>query len=514
MKRTVLLAALVCLLAFGGQSFAELCTIDAVPAATLLLPYFEVGLNPADGADTTADYDADTNVDTLFSINNASAAPTIAHVSFWGDWSQPTIDFDVFLTGYDVATVSLADVFNNGNLPQTLHAWEDALDATSPHQGANSDNPEWDSFPDAADADTSGCAVQQDDPSAADYCPRFLSCDTPFAQLPLPVLTGDFLDLIRAGHTGQPLPGTDDSCVGQAGGAWGTATDYIARGYITIDNLNDCSINFPNTSGYFDNAGIGAATVKTQNQLWGDWYIIDEGRAIGDNLVAIEAYNDQQYPGEDFAAGDYTFYGRYVTALATDQREPSGSVWGARYLQPNAVFTGGTDLLVWRDAKCGRDAPWSCTDGPVWANLEETQVVDFSLSEDAIELCGSVGGSSGGGGVSPVPTGTNPDELQCFPIETGRYEVGGGNLNVQNEFGWLYLNLNHTILLPDATECDSASGYFGDIAQSYVTASVDNDTGDALFNVGFPAVQLASACDTGDAGSPIVTGDIGLTPDP
>ena len=104
MKRLRLVLMVVCLLTLGGQAFAELCTIDAVPAATLLVPYFEVNLDDANG------------VTTLFSINNASAAPTIAHVIFWTDWSFPTVDFDIFLTGYDVVGVNVRDVFN-GNIP-------------------------------------------------------------------------------------------------------------------------------------------------------------------------------------------------------------------------------------------------------------------------------------------------------------------------------------------------------------------------------------------------------------
>ena len=134
MRRTVLLVALACLLALGGQAFAELCTIDAVPAATLLLPYFEVDLGG-------------TGVDTLFSVNNASAAPTVAHVTLWGDWSLPSIDFDIFLTGYDAETVSLRNVFVNGNLPIMAHWDRDqgvfpngmgvtGVDAISPH-GSN-----------------------------------------------------------------------------------------------------------------------------------------------------------------------------------------------------------------------------------------------------------------------------------------------------------------------------------------------------------------------------------------
>ena len=52
MRKTVLLVALMSLLALGGQSFAELCTVDAVPAATLLLPYFEVSLDDSSDVNT------------------------------------------------------------------------------------------------------------------------------------------------------------------------------------------------------------------------------------------------------------------------------------------------------------------------------------------------------------------------------------------------------------------------------------------------------------------------------
>ncbi len=83
MKKLSLVLMIVGLLALGGQSFAELCTIDAVPAATLLVPYFEVDLDNTDG------------VDTFFSVNNASAAPALVHVIFWTNWSAPTIDFDL-----------------------------------------------------------------------------------------------------------------------------------------------------------------------------------------------------------------------------------------------------------------------------------------------------------------------------------------------------------------------------------------------------------------------------------
>ena len=42
MKKTALCLAVLGLLALGGQALALICTIDDVPAATLLVPYFEV----------------------------------------------------------------------------------------------------------------------------------------------------------------------------------------------------------------------------------------------------------------------------------------------------------------------------------------------------------------------------------------------------------------------------------------------------------------------------------------
>ena len=460
MRRTVLLVALASLLALGGQSFAELCTIDAVPAATLLLPYFEVEL-VGDGETPT--------VDTLFSVNNASAAPTVAHVTLWGDWSLPSIDFDIFLTGYDVQTVSLSSVFNGGNLPITAHAWNDPTDSISPHGS----NPAWDSQP--------------DNPAN----PRFPGCDI---NLPIgggnnPVLSAALLDRIRNGHTGVPSAGNyGGGCIGEDMG------DGIARGYITIDNVNDCNLLFPNQDGYF-----GTGLVSFVNQLWGDWFIInrDEGFAFGENLVHIEA--DEQA----FAPGDYTYYGRYVSGLALDGREPLATTWGSRYLQPNALFDSGTDLLVWRDSKCDNNfAGFTCGVTPGFGPLNETQVVAFDEQECALQIC--LPENQPPGGISPPP---DPDEdPTCFPLCTGRYGIGEGELSPVFDFGWIYLNLNHT--LNSGGFC-ATDGLFGDIAQSWVVSNLDSST----FNlsVGFAAIQLSSACS--DA-NPVIVGDLDGGPCP
>src|SRR5882757_4310350 len=81
------------------------CDIGTAPAATLLLPYFEVDPNPNVQGQTT-----------LFTITNVSRAPQIAHVTVWTDWSFPVLDFNIFLTGYDVQAINLYDVIVRGTV--------------------------------------------------------------------------------------------------------------------------------------------------------------------------------------------------------------------------------------------------------------------------------------------------------------------------------------------------------------------------------------------------------------
>src|SRR5436305_1009838 len=85
----------------------DTCDIaSAAPAATLLLPYFEVDFNsPQTTARTT-----------LFTIVNTTDLPQIAHVVLWTDWSFPALDSNIFLTGYDVQGINLYDIFARGSI--------------------------------------------------------------------------------------------------------------------------------------------------------------------------------------------------------------------------------------------------------------------------------------------------------------------------------------------------------------------------------------------------------------
>ena len=77
------------------------CDIGTAPAATLLLPYFEVET-------------ANRGIDTLFTITNVSHLTTIAHVTVWTDWGYPVLTFNVPLTGYDVQSFSMYDIVVRG----------------------------------------------------------------------------------------------------------------------------------------------------------------------------------------------------------------------------------------------------------------------------------------------------------------------------------------------------------------------------------------------------------------
>ncbi len=107
-KLTLVLAALAAGLA--AQAFAGVppstCSTGAVPAATLLVPYFEVDFNSVDRQTT------------LFAVTNTANSGTLAHVVVWTDWGVPTLTFDIYLGANDVQSINIRDIFN-GVLPQT-----------------------------------------------------------------------------------------------------------------------------------------------------------------------------------------------------------------------------------------------------------------------------------------------------------------------------------------------------------------------------------------------------------
>ncbi len=441
MKKIVIGLALLAGVAAATTAGAEIGTADATPAATLLLPYFEVDLGNPNG------------ITTVLSINNASASAAVANVVLWTDWGVPSFGFNVYVTGYDVQTIDLRTIFA-GQLPLTADAGADFGNPQISPRGSLSQDINFPGF--NGPCGFAGTLYNAPDPTLAIKVQN-----------------------INRVHTGlsSPINGT---CWGAPHG------DAIARGYVTIDSVTQCTLETPASPTYFQ--GI----TDFRNILWGDYVFVNPGQnfAQGETLVHVEAC----VPGNGYAGytgngaghcplvpGDYTFYGRYIAGSAADQREPLATTFAARYQGASK-----TDLLVWRDTKrtpIGSDGQRACGSAPAWFPLATSDVVAFDNSENATDVCALASDAS------PAATST------CFPLATQRVNVKSGNalaakIKAPYTAGWLFLNLNHSV----------ANDLFPGVAQAWV-GTVRSTEG--RFSTGGSALQLDNAL-TAAAGGEVV----------
>jgi hypothetical protein len=393
------------------------------PAATLLLPYFEVNLDNGQG------------INTIFSVNNASATAVLAHVSIWSDMGVPVLNFDVYLTGFDTQRIDLRSVLL-GNLPVTASAGQDPTNTISP-QGI----------------------VSQDI--------NFASCT---GTLPYQPLSAGMVAHVRAALTGNPSPVLGGQCASRNHG-----TPGIARGYVTVDTVTQCNSLYPSNPGYF----FGVASF--QNVLWGEYMMVDPSKefAVADPLVHILGdWNTVSDP--DIDIGRYTFYGRYVAWTAADQREPLSTKFEARFIaakdfksiakaRRRPFLPPGTELIVWRDPKFATANPFNCASKPAWFPLSHTQIIFFNDQEGAEEL---------------------PFDVLPFPGVTQRVTVASADLPVTFYSGFVYLNLNTVVpggLGPPLLDPSTA--------QAWVTVlqrALQGPNG-GRYEAGFRAIRLDSA---------------------
>ncbi len=396
------------------------------PAATLLLPYFEVDLDNQQG------------VDTLFTVNNASATAILTHVVIWSDLGVPVFAFNIYLTGYDVQAVDLKTVLT-GNVPQTASAGQDPFDTISPKGPLSQDI-------------------------------NFASCN---GILPPPPVPSIYIPYLRAALTGGASSFHSGMCVSRNLG-----TPSIARGYITVDTVNNCTLRFPGDVGYFNPGGTGDAT--NQNVMWGDYMIVNPSQdlAFGDPLVHITASATDPATS---TSGNYTFYGRLTTVpfSAADDRQPLSTNFAARFVAPRDDFKTAakarrrkflptsTDLIVWRDPKT-KTMPFTCGTNPPWYPLSQEQVRAMNEQEQ-----------------QEVLSFTTPP----FPAATQRVAVASTALPVTSPNGWIFLNLNTTVPGPSVPPADPLA------AQAFVTIleRVQQGPNGGRYNVGYRATRLDSA---------------------
>ena len=443
MKRIVMALAIALAIALGlaaPPARAEIGTADVVPAATLLLPYFEVDLGNPNG------------INTVFTVNNASASAAVANVTIWTDWGVPSLGFQIYLTGYDIQTVDLRQIFA-GNLPLTADAGADPGDAISNRGDESQDI----NFP----GSVGPCGFSETLYNAPD---------------PTRPIKIQNLQRVHQGLS-SPLNGL----------CWGAGYgDQIVRGYVTVDTVTNCSLITPADSIY------AATVLDFRNILWGDFLFVNPGEnfAQGDSLVHVEAcqpgngYLGNVGNGAGFcplAPGDYSFYGRYLFATAADQREPLATTFGARYQGITK-----TDLVVWRDTKVtpsGANGARPCGATPAWFPLSQTDVVGFDASENVADLCFLPDN------ISPPIGGAQ----SCFPLATQRVNVKRSNpfakkMKVPFTAGWIYANLNHTV----------AGDPFPGVAQGWVSVI---RTAGGRFSTGYEALQFDNALTTSAGGN-------------
>lgn len=320
------------------KAHAVIGTLDNVPAATLLYPYFEVDLSNVNGKTT------------VVGVHNTSATAILARVTMWSNAGIPIYNFNIYLTGYDTQSFDMRAVLN-GNLPQTASAGQDPTDVISPKGSLSQDI-------------------------------NFASCN---GNLPYPTVNAAFVADLQKMLTGQAstteFPG---QCVGTNAG------DNIARGYLTIDTVNSCS-----TTGIPAGAGGDAPTLATyfngtsyrmtsQNVLLGDYMLINPAQHVltMNNAASIEASpgigngsGAGSYPSpgspQTTTAGYYTFYGRFVGWSAADNREVLPSEWAVE------GDTGNSSIIAWRDPKVVVNS-FSCATGkPNYAPLGQTGIRFF-----------------------------------------------------------------------------------------------------------------------------------------
>jgi hypothetical protein len=334
MKKTLMTClAIVAVFAIASSAVAVTCTVDQRPAATLLVPYFQVSFD-ADGNLVTTGVGAR---DTIVTIANASSAPMIAHVNVFDRYSVLQLDFNVALTGFDVQAMRMADVIT-GTLPDTVNS--DGEDACQRN-------------PDASVYD----GVNQD---------GFLR-----VRPLVPATPQDNLQATTDYNTKFSLPGLIDAL------RFNCSTgelDDLAIGYVVIDHANYCNLSDPTDPNYYYNDAIGM-----ENNLWGE-IIFTSGFGLPTyalstvNLEADVTFGNAAFI--DPLTTVRTFYARYWDPLIDsppnacpncgaggdndllvtapwdvgfgDQREPLGLNWAARWFDGADAIT--TNYRVWRSS--------------------------------------------------------------------------------------------------------------------------------------------------------------------
>ena len=398
----------------NSAAIAEIGTIDQVPAATLLIPHFEV-----ETANIATLRDETDPIATLVTVQNTSATAILAHVTLWTDLGLATARFNIYLTGYDQETFSVANLFRRA-VPVTASAGQDPTDTTSPHG------------PISQDINFASCNNQL--PPSGDLL-----------GIVSPLFSADLVAM-HTGATGENFP----LCLSHSHG------DTIARGYITIDTVNNCTVRSPSDAGYLISGGAGDAT--NQNVMRGSYVVINRPRNLIEYESAVHIEANAANPITS-TPGNPTFYGHLVAGTAADNREPLPTAFAGR------AANGRTGVSYWRQGAPVSATGFTCGNDPAPFPLPQRQISVFNAA--------GTFQSSPAGNQLPYASGTQ----------------SGASLGITPALGWLFANLNQPGPL---------------IRQSWVTYSQTPSSmpagGNASYSV--PGIALGDATDGDDPTNP------------
>jgi hypothetical protein len=354
------------------------CDIKVGPAATLLLPYFEVDVSGTSGQTT------------LFTVTNVTPHPQIAHVTLWTDWAYPVLTFNLYLTGYGVQGINLADVLNRG--------------AIAPSNG------------------TSSATIAGSLSAASGNLRTSLDCANNPGVIPDSVIKA-----VRDALTLGIAPAGTSSCKTGVG-----IPHSNAIGYATIDVVASCTTRSPADPLYYTN------DLLFDNALIGDYQqlgphpagsLASAFDAAGNPMVHIRAVPEGGGAGSNVATGlPYTFYDRYTptTTRTVDRRQPLPSTFAARFIQGgrNAL---ATNLTIWREAF----GSGNCAAALQSSAIIVSEIVRFDEHENPFVLayCEFEGCYRS---LTLPAASSNSTADSRFPILSNA-DIGG----------WFYLNLNN-----------------------------------------------------------------------
>ncbi len=382
--RLVLVSLMICSAALAASPAStnndDSCDVKVGPAATLLLPYFEVDVSGTTGQTT------------LFTVTNVTRYPQIAHVTLWTDYGFPLFVFNIFLTGYDVQAINLADVLIRGSIAPP----SGTSPATTPGtlSAANTGNPN---------------------------LRTPLDCSTNPSQIPQTIA-----EALRGTLT------TGLSTVNSCSGVGGVHANAI--GYATIDLVASCTPRTPADPLYY------TTDILFDNVLIGDYQQIGPhpaGEAVssfdagGNPMVHIRAVPEGGGAGSNVGTAlPYTFYDRYTPAArrTLDRRQPLPATYATRFIQggPNGFRT---NLSIWREGF----GSGSCADAKASAAMQVMEVIRFDEHENPFSLTsGLICDPCFAPNATLPATSSTASHNPQYPA-MGSTDVGG----------WLYLNLNN-----------------------------------------------------------------------